>query len=518
MTRMDNFDSQMGKNIHTRAKKIREEVQIVLKEYGKPETQRLYEELTKFASDECKNLLKNTKKKVKGVVHGRTKDYDSLKKKLKDLQDQDNLEDLEKNQKSKEQKYNRRKNKPENLQADPNRSPGEYGFLKKHVANLKKELKNQPQQVPNFRAWVAWGGSVYEHPEMGDLAGVRIGLYLPDDIPTVAKKIDKHFNRKWLFGTVTGGRNIIMDRNLDVQKHLNGRWHSEGPDGTVEHWEHYGYKSWQVVVELKEPLCEELESFRETMKRLGLKSLRVEIQIGTVVTQAWAEVQHNIIYKNPDNIVATRTMRRMIDAINGLAITTDIMLRELERGLEKAGQQHFKDGAEFLSWFQSRYMSKMEEEERQRWDCDEAIATQLIDVLRFIKLEKSQPRPARWERHVPIPCRDKFKKLIEKKRLHKLEKETAKADISKLIIRSMNVDINNLSQEIELLQNRRSQLRKQTARRAQEHTEQPNLKRKASEELDENTQRKKGKVEGPMTSAYFRQRLVWLRGQLGIHT
>ncbi|KAJ3568227.1 hypothetical protein NPX13_g6496 [Xylaria arbuscula] len=400
--------------------------------------------------------------------------------------------------------------------------------------DLKEEL-DQPQQVPNFKAWVGWGASVFEHPEMGDLAGVRIGLYLPDHIPTVAKEIDKRFHRRWLFGTVTGGRNITVDRNLDVQKHLNGRWHSEGPDGTVDHWEHYGYRSWQVVVELKEPLCEKLASFRETMKKIGLKSLRVEIQIGTVVTQAWAEVQHNIIYKNPDNIIATRTMKRMIDAINGLAITTDIMLRELEKGLESAGRQHFKDGSEFLSWFQTRYTSRMEEEERQRWECDEAYATEFITVLNWIHLEESQSSLTWWEQKVPKPCRDEFNKLIENKKLLKLEKTTAKADISKLLVRTMNIDPKALAEKAEREHNSHKQDVEQVMKEAhaqklveesieqterttertehteeqveqreiyteqtEVHTEQTRLKRKAEEleELDEDdTQRKKRRWE-----------------------
>ena len=32
-------------------------------------------------------------------------------------------------------------------------------------------------------------------------------------------------------------------------------------------------------------------------------------------------------------------MKRMIDAVNGLAITTDTMLKELERGIEIAEQE-----------------------------------------------------------------------------------------------------------------------------------------------------------------------------------
>ncbi|GAW25937.1 putative ankyrin repeat protein [Rosellinia necatrix] len=69
---------------------------------------------------------------------------------------------------------------------------------------------------------------------------------------------------------------------------------------------------------------------------LPLQPPRIEIQIGTVVTQAWAEVQHNIIYKNPHNLRITPTMKRIVDAVNGLAITTDIMLKELDQSLEQA--------------------------------------------------------------------------------------------------------------------------------------------------------------------------------------
>ena len=58
-----------------------------------------------------------------------------------------------------------------------------------------------------------------------------------------------------------------------------------------------------------------------------------------MVTQALAEVQHSIIYKSSNDIQATKTMKRIIDAINGLAITTDIMLRELERSQAQAEKE-----------------------------------------------------------------------------------------------------------------------------------------------------------------------------------
>ncbi|KAF1948811.1 hypothetical protein CC80DRAFT_540745 [Byssothecium circinans] len=203
--------------------------------------------------------------------------------------------------------------------------------------NLREEMqktKETPEgtreaDAPGFRAW---GRDIYEHPDMGDLAGVRIGLFFPGDVAKVAKEINRIFNVSYTFGTVADTSRAAVDGiNRDIQRHGNGRWISQDHDKNVHQWEHYGYKSWQVVVRWKRerPLPNDLETALVPIVKSG--PLRVEIQVGTVVTQAWAEVQHNIIYKGSNDIQATPTMKRMIDAINGLAITTDIMLMELER-------------------------------------------------------------------------------------------------------------------------------------------------------------------------------------------
>ena len=284
-----------------------------LTNYKQPETQRQYEDLVKLTRTKCEKLLKRID--VKGVVQGRAKKYKSLKKKLED---------------------------------------------------------------PEFIKWISEGNKIYEHPDIGDLAGVRIGLYFPNDILKVVKKIKTRFKETHRFGTVTDDERHATPRgNKDIIEHGNGRWYTANPDGTVDYWKHSGYESWQMVVKWKEPLPEGLKSLRAQMPE-GLNSLRVEIQLATVVTQAWAEVQHAIIYKRPREILATPTMKRMIDATNGLAITTDIMLKELERSLEDAKKEAkardkkpFRRGAEFLSWFQSTYLSQMPLEERQRWVCSE---------------------------------------------------------------------------------------------------------------------------------------------------
>ncbi|KAI0424367.1 hypothetical protein F5Y09DRAFT_347789 [Xylaria sp. FL1042] len=280
-----------------------------LDSYTETEKQEQYKNLMKLTRERCEKLLDDIA--IKGLVTGRIKNKDSLVKKLKDLK-------------------------------------------RKTTENTDTAAFNEP---PNFRDFVIGGGDIYKHPDMGDLVGIRIGVYFPDDVSKVVKKIEEDFRRKFLFGTVTGGRHTSQGKNVDIQDHVNGPWYSLS-GGLIEYWEHYGYKSWQVVVKL--PNSPE-----------GIDYPIAEIQVGTVATQAWAEIQHDIIYKRPPHIFATPTMKRMIDAINGLAITTDIMLKELERDLKdaekEADQQPFENGAELLNWFEYTYLGRFNSHERQKW-------------------------------------------------------------------------------------------------------------------------------------------------------
>jgi len=181
---------------------------------------------------------------------------------------------------------------------------------------------------------------VHQHADMGDLAGVRVGLFFPGDVERVRKALLQNFEEKHSFGSVTGTtRYSHTGRNRDISRHAEGRWTSHDASNGVQHWEHYGYKSWQMVVEWKE---EDLRAIKADLVPITFFGTpKAEIQLGTVVSQAWTEVQHNIIYKNPDGLLygSTPTMTRILDAINGLAITTDIMLVELEQNMEKAARE-----------------------------------------------------------------------------------------------------------------------------------------------------------------------------------
>lgn len=360
-----------------------------LQSYKKDGTQQRFENLASLTRKECEKILDRVH--IKGVVQSRIKRYQSLEKKLNDM--------------ARDKEFQEWFSKKEN--------------------------------------------SITKHSEMGDLAGVRIGLYLPDDVAKVSKELERHFDVKHLFGTVTGGREVAQGRNLDVQAHTNGPWQSQDLHGNIEHWQHYGYKSWQMVVEWKP----------NSTIPADLKGLRVEIQVGTVVTQAWGEVQHDIIYKRPDDILATPTMKRIIDAINGLAITTEIMLVELERSLqvakkeaeaarkaeERRALERFVDGDEFMRWFNSTYIAKMKPEDRQHWAGSSDWADALVASSAGVPgqaaiMRHTDPRQVRRVK----PCRAEFAKLIEEKRILSKKKPGERLDIGRLLVEALGYNIDHL--------------------------------------------------------------------------
>ncbi|KAG5755453.1 hypothetical protein H9Q72_008013 [Fusarium xylarioides] len=298
-----------------------QKVEECLAYYGDPNTQVAYQNVAHDARDTLQDLLKETG--TKGVVTCRTKAYDSLETKLRGM-----------------------------------------------------------ASDTDFTSF-ALKDNIFHHSDMGDLAAVRIGLYLPQDVIDMAKECQQRFTVAHLFGTVGSGRDAPQGDRLNLEGHSRGPWRSQDQYGSDEYWQHSGYKSWQMVVDWE-------------------GDYRVEIQIGTVVSQAWAEVQHNIIYKRPDDIMSTPTMKRMIDAINGLAITTEIILSELERNVETAKQeekirrmteeqydnQPITEIDEFFAWFEVAYWYKMPQALAMRWEPDAISVQKLVEFC-------SNPR-RRW--------------------------------------------------------------------------------------------------------------------------
>jgi len=108
----------------------------------------------------------------------------------------------------------------------------------------------------------------YSNPftDTEDLCAARIILYYVSDIDKVSDIIREEFE-------IQNDEN--KEDNLDVNE--------------------FGYRSHHFVVKIK-------EKWLDTPNYRGLKDVKIEIQVRTVLMHAWAEIEHKLGYKNKDQV------------------------------------------------------------------------------------------------------------------------------------------------------------------------------------------------------------------------
>ncbi|KAL9033643.1 MAG: hypothetical protein Q9214_007415, partial [Letrouitia sp. 1 TL-2023] len=305
---------------------------------------KIYEKLTSDVEDRCKSILASKEpKEILSQISSRTKSLKSARDKAQ--------------------------------------------ILVQILGNSRQQIED-PSTMEQFRK------------KMRDLAGVRILTYFPDDVAEVVQKIrdsgileirdvELSYSKNRKDGREKKKPSVGNGKDLN---YTYGPWIEEsvstGHD--VQRWKNYGYKAVHLYVELKEPGKTQREALhltgtpsssriKETQietagdegtqdintcyalsrdKPLDIgqsshmdagfvdpKSLDIkvaQIQITTVVMHAWSQVEHDIIFKNPLNIPTVPTITRMLDGINGLLITSEIMLEELHRTVDRTLQTEEK--------------------------------------------------------------------------------------------------------------------------------------------------------------------------------
>ncbi|KAI0882854.1 uncharacterized protein GGS22DRAFT_195581 [Annulohypoxylon maeteangense] len=264
------------------------------------------------------------------------------------------------------------------------------------------------------------------HSAISDRAGVRILVYFPDDVLKVAEVIESsgHFVVEATKLSTTKSRTIHDRNNLQPEDYLIGDWYS-APDGKIgQYWRHSGYRAGHLRV------------------RMNNKAVKwVEIQVTTIVMHAWAQVEHDIIYKKRAEFIPTGAMNRMLDAVNGLSITSEIMLEELAKNLERADEEggkkdveNFQSSQEFADWFKQTYPETgLMGHKYHRWrDTPDWVDT-LFSACKLLECGYS---------------RSIFKDLIEDgKFLERSPRKSEKLDISVLLLTAMSIKYNWIEDE-----------------------------------------------------------------------
>lgn len=136
--------------------------------------------------------------------------------------------------------------------------------------------------------------------DIPDMAGVRIALYFPGDRERIGTIISEAFDVQF--------RKSFPERSRRKDRVFSGY-----------HADHYriGYN-------------------KDIAAGAGIlhASATVEIQVGSLLMHAWAEVEHDLVYK-PESGVPSNDEYAILDELNGLVLAGEIALGRLQKAIER---------------------------------------------------------------------------------------------------------------------------------------------------------------------------------------
>lgn len=165
------------------------------------------------------------------------------------------------------------------------------------------------------------------YKDIKDLAGVRIALYFPEDCEEVEKIIKDVFDIK---NTKTFP-NLSKSKSIKKYKKIFS-----------------GYKAKHFFVEHNS------KNLKKGEKKL-LK-YNIEIQVASVLMHAWAEVEHDLIYK-PINGDISLEEHQILDELNGLVLSGELALARLQTAVERRLEENKPFNNKYdLHTFLNRYL------------------------------------------------------------------------------------------------------------------------------------------------------------------
>ena len=186
-----------------------------------------------------------------------------------------------------------------------------YEIMSKVVDKLQKKIKLSAQ--PTFKSRVKSFDSYYKKVlrlkpgkmeesksliYLSDMMGIRMICAFLEDINLGVEQI----------------KNIFEIKEVEVK-------------GAEKNFSEFGYESVHVLVKIPESFKPELKGKYEGLAPIS-EEIVCEIQIRTILQDAWAEVEHELIYKtefNPFDI----PLRRKLASINASLTLADITFQEI---------------------------------------------------------------------------------------------------------------------------------------------------------------------------------------------
>jgi ppGpp synthetase/RelA/SpoT-type nucleotidyltranferase len=161
---------------------------------------------------------------------------------------------------------------------------------------LEEKLKNRISKGQEYKS----DEEIYS--DIIDLAGVRIALYFPGDAEEVGRFIESRFE----------AIKPVRMFPEDSKELLTGKRFS-------------GYSARHYIVNLKKDTL--------SVPQQRYSSTPIEIQVASVLMHAWAEVEHDLIYK-PGHGTLSDDEYAILDELNGLVLSGEITLERLQKAVE----------------------------------------------------------------------------------------------------------------------------------------------------------------------------------------
>ncbi|KAF8849817.1 hypothetical protein BDZ45DRAFT_752378 [Acephala macrosclerotiorum] len=175
-----------------------------------------------------------------------------------------------------------------------------------------------------------------------DLAGVRIALYFPSDREKIDKIIHDAFaevkhksfpeqdNKR-----VSDSVSVVTDKASEFEQRFHG----------------YSADHYRVRMRVENLATKKLrDDFQKT-------NPVIEIQVASVLMHAWAEIDHDLVYKTLTSGPASQQELRLLDATNGLVHTGEVLLQQLQTAMDdRVAYQNkpFSEQYELLSFLRGQ--------------------------------------------------------------------------------------------------------------------------------------------------------------------
>jgi ppGpp synthetase/RelA/SpoT-type nucleotidyltranferase len=175
-----------------------------------------------------------------------------------------------------------------------------------------------------------------------DLAGVRIALYFPSDREKIEKIIHDAFTvvKHKSFPEQDNTRfsdttSAATETSLDFQQRFNG----------------YSADHYRVQMRVENLATKKIRD------DFGKTNPVIEIQVASVLMHAWAEIDHDLVYKTLTGSPASQQELRLLDATNGLVHTGEVLLQQLQTAMDtRVAYQNkpFSEQYELLSFLRGQ--------------------------------------------------------------------------------------------------------------------------------------------------------------------